>query len=157
MTGGAAQAHRATSVQREALPILTAVDLSRKTFHFLGMFGPCCAGLGVGFIAVLRRTRKPKPAPTATHLLGAAPEIKQLAPPATEARRIVLLGKTGQGKSTVGNRLHGEEVFKTSYGFSSETKGIHSKVSRQLAQRDFSPYNLEVIDTEGFLAFLGSL
>jgi predicted GTPase len=58
--------------------------------------------------------------------------------------RIILLGKTGAGKSSLGNLLCGGQVFKTGYGGSSVTKEC------LLKQREVGRKLVKVIDTPGF-------
>ena len=58
--------------------------------------------------------------------------------------RCVLLGKAGQGKSSLGNLLTGKNAFEVGDGAQSETKEI------KLSYSDVD--NIRVIDTPGFAA-----
>ncbi|XP_036067026.1 GTPase IMAP family member 7-like [Oryzias melastigma] len=63
---------------------------------------------------------------------------------AVPERRIVLLGKTRTGKSTLGNNFFGEEVFKVS--------GLSNSVTRecQCETREVHGRKITLIDTPGF-------
>lgn len=142
------QIHRVTATQRQALPVLGTV-VGGKAALAVGV------GLGSSFLsgfallwALVRKRPKSTP-PQGPPLLRPGKKPKMLAPAATKTLKVVLLGKTGHGKSTVGNKLLGQSAFKTSYSFSSETKGIQSDSSRHLCPQDYMPYNLQVYDTQG--------
>ncbi|CAK9057925.1 unnamed protein product, partial [Durusdinium trenchii] len=144
------QIHRVTATQRQALPVLGTV-VGGKAALAVGV------GLGSSFLsgfallwALVRKRPKSTP-PQGPPLLRPGKKPKMLAPAATKTLKVVLLGKTGHGKSTVGNKLLGQSAFKTSYSFSSETKGIQSDSSRHLCPQDYMPYNLQVYDTQGFM------
>ena len=59
-------------------------------------------------------------------------------------RRIVILGKTGAGKSSLANTIFGEEVFKVSHNSNSETRKCEAK------SKSVSGRSITLIDTPGF-------
>src|SRR4051812_8707322 len=73
----------------------------------------------------------------------------------TETRNIILIGRTGGGKSTLGNVLvnkndNFEEAFKESAGTSSETKKVEEKTFEVKLDEDGSEkIKYRVIDTIG--------
>lgn len=70
---------------------------------------------------------------------------RQAVPPGPQKTTIVMVGPTGQGKSTLGNIIAGSTVFGTSDDFDSETiEAAHSDFTKN--QRQY-----RVIDTIGFL------
>ncbi|XP_013872686.1 GTPase IMAP family member 7-like [Austrofundulus limnaeus] len=62
----------------------------------------------------------------------------------TENVRMVLLGKTGAGKSSLANTIFGEQVFPVNHSINSETKECQAMTTSVGAR------NLTVIDTPGF-------
>ncbi|XP_035530867.1 GTPase IMAP family member 7-like [Morone saxatilis] len=62
----------------------------------------------------------------------------------TDTIRVVILGKTGAGKSSLANTIFGEDVFKINHGFNSETTECQSE-TRSVNRRKFT-----LIDTPGF-------
>ncbi|KAI4808393.1 hypothetical protein KUCAC02_000455 [Chaenocephalus aceratus] len=62
----------------------------------------------------------------------------------TPERRIVILGKTGVGKSSVANTIFGEEVFKTI----SSTKSVTSTCQAEI--RSVNGRSITLVDTPGF-------
>jgi GTP-binding protein EngB required for normal cell division/archaellum component FlaC len=74
-----------------------------------------------------------------------------------QIRSIMVLGKTGVGKSTILNEIIGKHVFEGSSDVKSSTKKIESnlslvnfKVSTEDKSQEITPFHLKVIDTPGF-------
>jgi len=67
----------------------------------------------------------------------------------SDVYRVILLGKTGGGKSSVANKLAGQVVFEESNRMESCTNDIHRKVVK--FRNNDSEILLEVVDTPGFL------
>ncbi|XP_061566383.1 GTPase IMAP family member 7-like [Cololabis saira] len=59
-------------------------------------------------------------------------------------RKIVLLGKTGSGKSSLANTIFGETLYPVNDGFNSETKTCETKTKL------VHGYDVSLIDTPGF-------
>ena len=84
------------------------------------------------------------------HLRASSPAVprQKLLPLPTVNRTVVLLGKTGCGKSLLGNVMLGEyDAFKSVDSTSSVTKGFEGKEA--LVARDHRKMDLIVHDTQG--------
>jgi ribosome biogenesis GTPase len=71
--------------------------------------------------------------------------IEELAPHLRPGRTVVLLGSSGVGKSTLLNRLAGEEVMRTA-GLAADGTGRHTTTHRELVRL---PDGVLVVDTPG--------
>ena len=78
-----------------------------------------------------------------------APPAPKLLKPAAVDRTVVLLGKTGCGKSLLGNvMLKRYGAFKSECSTSSVTKGVHEERARIVAP-DGEQMDLQIHDTQG--------
>jgi len=60
---------------------------------------------------------------------------------------IVLFGRTGSGKSSLGNEIAGEKLFKVGHNLGSQT---YETVSKSVSLRDYGGMKVRIIDTPGF-------
>ena len=68
---------------------------------------------------------------------------------AFEIRTVVVVGKTGAGKSTVANQILGREAFKVKNVASSVTSEVEDMCSLVYDESSNTRYNFRVIDTLG--------
>jgi ribosome biogenesis GTPase / thiamine phosphate phosphatase len=74
------------------------------------------------------------------------PDLAVLAPYLTRGRTVALLGSSGVGKSTIVNRLAGEDLQRTREVMDSDQRGRHTTTHRQLL---VLPGGVLLIDTPG--------
>ncbi|CAF0861701.1 unnamed protein product [Rotaria sordida] len=77
--------------------------------------------------------------------MASTTQIKAQATGVDNEIRMILLGKTGAGKSSVGNTILGAKLFEAKLNPNGVTKQCGS------ATRDFEQKRLFVVDTPGFL------
>ena len=65
-------------------------------------------------------------------------------------RNVLVIGKTGAGKSTVANKIIGENVFTTSGSVQSSTSGNSYHDVAVVDERNGKYYSIRIIDTIGF-------
>lgn len=116
----------------EPVVLLNKADLNDETAAILAELG--VAGRGVPVHVVSARTRR---------------GLKALAPYLRPGRTIALLGSSGVGKSTLINRLIGEQLQDTQE-VREDNKGRHTTTQRELI---VAPEGFIVIDTPGMREF----
>ncbi|CAF5164900.1 unnamed protein product, partial [Rotaria magnacalcarata] len=77
--------------------------------------------------------------------IASATQIKSLATEADNEIRMILLGRTGTGKRSVGNTILGEKYFKSG----KRPIGVTTKCA--YGAQDFEQKRLFLVDTPGFL------
>ena len=67
---------------------------------------------------------------------------------ALQKRNIIILGRTGNGKKTIANKLLGDERFQVDSAMTSVTREIRSMKAEEKVDRNVH-YNIKIVDTLG--------